>query len=360
MSENTNNELRCKICGKLASEDCHFYPNQLLCNRHYLQIHIHGEVTDSSYIETTKREYWTDEEVKTLTELYKKQLPISEICEIMGKSKGSISDKAATLGLTKEIIRKNNANFKAIYQDYDWCYQKYFIERKSYEEMAEEAGASKRVIVKWCSEIHGLNSKYIKENLQLTDIQRQFIMFSKLGDGHISKRENEPIFIVSHAENQKDYLFWKYELLKDLCNKEPSYITDVKIGFTDKEYHCQNVHRVGTKVLNCLIPIRAMSKYDIIKELNEFGLAIHMLDDASRSDGYWCLCYAAFTDEEKQLYREILQSKFGITPSIHKDERYLGFNKENSRKIDEIILRNIPNDLDIVQYKILNDNKKGA
>ena len=103
-----------------------------------------------------------------------------------------------------------------------------------------------------------------------------------------------------------------------------------------------------------------MSKYDIIKELNEFGLAIHMLDDASHSDGYWCLCYAAFTTEEKQLYREILQSRFGITPSIHKDERYLGFNKENSKKIDEIILRNIPNDLDIVQYKILNNNKKGA
>lgn len=37
-------EKRCKICGKLASEDSHFYPAQLLCNRHYLQIHRHGKI----------------------------------------------------------------------------------------------------------------------------------------------------------------------------------------------------------------------------------------------------------------------------------------------------------------------------
>lgn len=63
MSENTNNELRCKVCGKLASEDSQFNRKSMLCNRHYLQIRIHGEVTDSSYIETTKRDYWTDEEI---------------------------------------------------------------------------------------------------------------------------------------------------------------------------------------------------------------------------------------------------------------------------------------------------------
>lgn len=37
------NELKCKVCGKLASEDSHFYSAQLLCNRHYLQLHRHGE-----------------------------------------------------------------------------------------------------------------------------------------------------------------------------------------------------------------------------------------------------------------------------------------------------------------------------
>lgn len=37
-------ELKCKICGKLASEDTHFYPRKMLCNRHYLQLQRHGEI----------------------------------------------------------------------------------------------------------------------------------------------------------------------------------------------------------------------------------------------------------------------------------------------------------------------------
>ena len=39
-----NEELKCKICGKLASEDAHFYPRKMLCNRHYLQLQRYGEI----------------------------------------------------------------------------------------------------------------------------------------------------------------------------------------------------------------------------------------------------------------------------------------------------------------------------
>lgn len=39
-----DNELRCKVCGKLASEDSHFYKKSQLCNRHYLQMKRHGEI----------------------------------------------------------------------------------------------------------------------------------------------------------------------------------------------------------------------------------------------------------------------------------------------------------------------------
>ena len=47
-------ELRCKVCGKLASVDSKFNRKSMLCNRHYLQIRIHGEVTDSSYMKQRK------------------------------------------------------------------------------------------------------------------------------------------------------------------------------------------------------------------------------------------------------------------------------------------------------------------
>ena len=45
---------------------------------------------------------------------------------------------------------------------------------------------------------------------------------------------------------------------------------------------------------------------------------------------------------------------------MRKDDRYIGFGIEDSKKIDAIILRNIPNDLDVVQYKIVDKKGKSA
>lgn len=48
---------------------------------------------------------------------------------------------------------------------------------------------------------------------------------------------------------------------------------------------------------------------------------------------------------------------FGVQGHQNKDLRYVYFNAESSRKIDDIILRNIPNNLDIIKYKILDKYK---
>ena len=65
---------------------------------------------------------------------------------------------------------------------------------------------------------------------------------------------------------------------------------------------------------------------------------------------------AEYTEEEKQLFIDICKEKFSLLPHIiNSDNRYLLFNAEDSREIDNIILRNIPNSLDIIQYKIVNN-----
>lgn len=351
----------CSVCGSTNSNKYYIwqkegeYFGKELCSRHHCQLSVHGIITNAEYIEPVKKgDTWTKEEIEILADGYKNKLPIKEMAKRINRSKHSITAKAHDLELDKLIIRKNNINFKAIYQDYDWCYQKYVVERKTYEEMAEEAGTTKRTIEKWCSDKHKLNSHTLRNLIKLNDIQKQLVMFSMLGDGHIDKRETQPIFIVSHAENQKDYLFWKYDILKNICNKEPSYIAENKSGFGDREYVCQPTYRISTKIIDDLKPIRNMSKLEIINKLNEFGLAVHFLDDASCSKGeYWELCYAAFTEEEKELYRKILKERFGIEARLRKDNRYIGFGKEDSKKISDIILRNIPNDLDIIKCKIL-------
>lgn len=347
-------ELRCRVCGKSENDDVHFNKKRELCNRHYIQQRNYGRFLDNKCIINPSRKSWSEEEKEQVRQMYLNGLSISDISNKMQVSIDAIYNLLVRLDIKIEIRCKTDSRYKAPYQEYDWCYERYVLKRMSFEEMAKEANTKPRTIQKWCSEKHRLNKRTLRKELHLTDKQKELIMFSLLGDGHISKRETEPLFIVSHAINQKDYLFWKYELLKNVCNQPPTLHTDAKSTFgTDRVYYCQDFYRFNTKILDDLIPIRCMSKIDIIMLLNEFGLSIHLLDDGSHSDGYWNLCYAAFSQDEKDLYCKILKERFNIVPHLQKDERYIGFNKSDSQKINEIILNNIPNNLDIIKYKIL-------
>lgn len=269
-------------------------------------------------------------------------------------------------GSLKKIIESNNLNleyklhktdsrFKAIYQDYDWCYQKYMVEGMNHKQMAKEANCSMRVIEKWCSEIHRLTQKYRQKNTLLNETQKDLILGSILGDGHIDKREGQSIFIVSHAENQKDYLYWKYEILKNLCNKTPLYIPPRVMYFKDKPHDCQATYRVCTRIYDALDEYKFIDKIDVINQLNEFSLAVYILDDSYRSWCSWGLCVANFTDNEKEFFLKYIEEKFGIIGKVENcDSRYIRFDKENTEIIDRIILKHIPNDLDIIKYKIID------
>ena len=249
--------------------------------------------------------------------------------------------------------------YKAEYQDYDWCYNKFFIEGLNHEEMAKEAKCSKRVIEKWCYEKHGLTQKFRQHNKELNNIQRDLIIGSLLGDGHIDKRETQPLFIVSHAENQKEYLYWKYELLKDLCNRSPLYIKPQDKLFGDKLYSCQAQYRLCTRIYDCLKEYRSMSKRELINNLNQFSLSIFALDDGYRAYSKWQICLADIDIEDRILFVDNLKNEFGLVGTIcNYDNRYVNLDSHSSIKLDDIILSNIPNDLDIIKYKILEHNKK--
>lgn len=301
---------------------------------------------------------WTLEEENLLALYYEDNKSINEIAKLLNRTQCSITRKTERLGLSSKHIKSNNPNFKAIYQDYDWCYQKYIVENKTYKEMAEEANCSVRVIQKWCSERHNLNRRTYRKNKCLSLKQKELIMFSLLGDGHITSN-GQPVFIVCHADNQKDYLYWKYDILKDLCGTEPKhYEPSYENQDSDKKckYHSPyKFYRFGTKIIDSLTLIKNMSKSEIIEELNSFGICIHLLDDGNRSSSNWSVCVASFTEAEKDLY--IIKCKeLGLNCKKLKDTRYISFDAISSRKIDDLILSNLPNNLDIVKYKITDNN----
>lgn len=346
--------LKCKVCGKLAINDCHFYPAQTLCNRHYLQLYKYGKFLDNELKKTEPRVNWTENEIRILTDMYLNNCKISDIAKTLNKSVGAISTKAFTLGLTKLMTKPNNVKFKAVYQDYDWCYERFVERGMSMQEMAVEANTTTRTIKKWCSEKYRLNDWTFKKEKKLNDMQRQIIMFGKLGDGHIDRRENQPMYIEVHANDQKDYLFWKWSILKDICNHEPVYYPNNNQFFNGAEYEVQPVYRLNTRIVDDLKSIRNMSKSEIILQLNELGLSLHLLDDAHRSRSSWVLCLAGYTEEEINLYIKICKDRFNLDSKVSKNNKYIKFTADSSRLIDAMILKHIPNELDVVQKKIIN------
>ena len=97
-------------------------------------------------------------------------------------------------------------------------------------------------------------------------------------------------------------------------------------------------------------------RVEIISDLDDLGVAIWFLDDGNREECNWRLCFAALDGEEKEKTIEILGQR-GISSHLCKDTRYLFVNAEGSRKLDEIILNNIPNELDIVKAKIFDKRR---
>ena len=346
--------LVCKVCGKPASEDSHFYPKQELCNRHYIQWCRHGKFLDTELKETIPRDDWTDEEVSLLKELYSQNLKISDIAKQLGRTEGAISSKAQHIGISAGVIKPNSPNFKAVYQDYDWCYERFINHGMSMQEMADEANTTMRTIQKWCSEKHRLNDWTFRKEKKLNDMQRQIIMFGKLGDGHIDRREDQPMYIEVHAQDQKDYLFWKWSILKDICNHEPVYYPNNNKCFNGIIYEVQPTYRLNTRTIDDLKSIRSMSRSEIISQLNELGLSLHLLDDGYRGRSNWQLCLAEYTKDEINLYIKICKERFHFDAKILTDDRYIQFTADSSRLIDAMILECIPNELDIIQNKIIN------
>lgn len=351
-------EVFCSVCGLSSTLDGHFWKEKKLCNRHNMQLEKHGKLLDKDIVIPKKRHRWTPEEETRLEELYKQGVSFEKISKQMNLSVAAIAARSRHLNLGNKYMRSNNPNFKATYQDYDWCYERYVVKGMTHQEMADECGASLRVIQKWCSEVHKLNCWTFKNNKTLTDKQYQIILFGTLGDGHIDKRETQPLYIECHSIAEKDYVFWKYEELKDLCNSEPKYYEG---GYKDfgsgTKYWCKPHYRFETRIINQLKDIRDMPRINKIWQLNEFGLSLHCLDDGCRGKSAWELCLAEYTQQEIDLYIKLCKKRFGLYAKQQTDKRYIRFDSDSSRIIDQIILNNIPNSLDIIKKKILENDK---
>ena len=67
--------------------------------------------------------------------------------------------------------------------------------------------------------------RFLRDNLSISGYQKSILIGALLGDGSLSAdgwSKNYRLQIVQ-GDNQKDYLFWKFNQFRNCCFSEPSY-----------------------------------------------------------------------------------------------------------------------------------------
>jgi len=283
--------------------------------------------------------------------MYERGDSISDIAKAVNHGEKGIYNKVCLMGYERKVFDKHDVRMAAIYKDKDWCFDRYINQQKTFDEMATEAHCSKRVIQKWCADVYGYNMHTYRHYAKLKPTEREIVMAGRLGDGHITKGD-QPLYTETHAEDQKNYLFWKFSKLPTICSTLPKY-TPAKIKtLNGKDYLCQASYRLSSRVLDELAEIRDMPKLNIINLLSGLGISLYFLDDGYRDNSNWSLCTGVLTDEEVERLIFILKNKFGITMWRNKDPRYAIVDTPSSKLLDDLILQNLPHNLDIIQHKI--------
>ena len=199
-----------------------------------------------------------------------------------------------------------------------------------------------------------------KEIAKITDRQEAIIIGSLLGDGYLDKNRCESICLeIKQKSDHRDYLFWLWKELKNLCNRKPYQRADnlqwrllTRYGKELKFYHNLFYNR-RKKVI----------RRDIVKFLRHpLSLAIWYMDDGTldfrlhNHYAYFLATYC-FSKAEQKILVDTLDKNFRIEATIQKTkmrgkQRYRLYIGKNGRNNFERLIR--PYIVKSFRYKLSN------
>ena len=207
--------------------------------------------------------------------------------------------------------------------------------------------------------------KSVEENprIILTELQHDLIIGSTFGDANIRQRNKNCMFRVGHSPKQKEYVEWKFEILKmfpgngiklwqrivngRLVN---TYNFDINTHYAFNFYRKLFYNNNGDKIIT----------KEVLEQLNPRSLAIWLCDDGSycRKLKYIILSTNSFSLNEHKLMKSFFKKKWNLNPTIgFRDNKYyyLRFKVEDTKKLIEIVR---PHILNCMKYKIGEENEQ--
>lgn len=187
------------------------------------------------------------------------------------------------------------------------------------KEISNKTNFSSRSIRSICFKYNIVINKFSR--IEMTDELEQFLIGSLLGDGtfhSITGLSKNSRLCFGHCLKQKEYITWKYLFLSKYNLETPisvythksnryisgecSIITLRSIAhpiFTDyrKKYYDNGNKRV---------------KYDLVKKLKPFGLAVWFMDDGNVTNYGFELNTQSFKQEEIEFLQKVLHDSFNL------------------------------------------------
>lgn len=203
----------------------------------------------------------------------------------------------------------------------------------------------------------------IKESLVLTKKQRTLIIGSLLGDGtmRVGKGAVNANYKVEHGLEQKEYVEWKYQILKPWVFTKPkiSYRYNEKGERYAKSWWFRTVrHPILTDLYDRFYQkgdYRTGKKIipkNLKKDFNPLALAVWIMDDGSYSRKNITISTYAFSLQEIKYLQDCLWNVFRVEARYcpDRDKGYrMYFNQEETRNLVKIIS---PYIIPTMMYKI--------
>lgn len=194
--------------------------------------------------------------------------------------------------------------------------------------------------------------------------QIDLIVGSMLGDARLECRSSGVKYPVSarlrihQSDKQKEYVFWKYSLLKNLVLKEPRKVKTWHDPKRQKDHFSWYFH---TKTLSELGEIYhyfyknnvKILPEDVFDSINQRVLAIWFMDDGSNTGSGLTISTHCFNLIDQERIKTFLKEKYEINATIVKDRsRFkIGIGKYETENFIEIVQ---PFIIPSMEYKIRN------
>jgi len=188
--------------------------------------------------------------------------------------------------------------------------------------------------------------------------RQDLIIGCLLGDGRLECRAKSGTarFRVHQADSQKDYVFWKFNLLKKICLTKPREIVTFDKRYQKKlnswYFHTQTTQQLGKLHRIFYRRNKKVIPGNLGKLLTAQSLAVWVMDDGCYNNGSLILNTQGFSLNEQRILQKVLFKNFGIQSGINKDRNNfrLRILKESFLRLVKIIS---PHIIPSMKYKLV-------